>query len=172
MRRSLLTSAVITAAVVAGAVSISAASQAAGPSAAKSRTLIFHVVFSPHTIIAANNVRPKHFPIALGDENIFHDQLFSKGHHVGDELGSCVVVSVPPDPVLANCSLVVRLPGGNIAGQAPISPGPAPKDVAVTGGTGIYRNIGGDGTLVEFGNGKGRLTLHVVTFASRGPQSP
>jgi hypothetical protein len=42
----------------------------------------------------------------------------------------------------------------------------------VTGGTGTYRSIGGDGTLVEFGNGKGRLTLHVVTFASRGPQSP
>jgi hypothetical protein len=67
---------------------------------------------------------------------------------------------------------VVRLPGGNLAGQAPISLGPAPKDVSVTGGTGTYRNIGGDGTLVEFGNGKGRLMLHVVTFASRGPRSP
>ena len=37
----------------------------------------------------------------------------------------------------------------------------------MTGGTGIYRNIGGDGTLVEFGNGKGRLTLHVLSLVTR-----
>jgi hypothetical protein len=36
--------------------------------------------------------------------------------------------------------------------------GPTPKDLALTGGTGINRSIGGDGTLVEFGNGKGKLT--------------
>jgi hypothetical protein len=77
MRKSVLASAVITAAVVAGVVSLSAASQAAAPSAATSKTLIFHVVFSPHTLIAANNVRPKNSPVALGDEVIFHDQLFS-----------------------------------------------------------------------------------------------
>jgi len=33
----------------------------------------------------------------------------------------------------------------------------------VSGGTGNYRNIGGDGTLVEFGNGKGKLTLYVLS---------
>jgi hypothetical protein len=49
--------------------------------------------------------------------------------------------------------------GGNITAQFPAIAGPAPKDLALTGGTGIYRSIGGDGTLVEFGNGKGRLML-------------
>jgi hypothetical protein len=46
----------------------------------------------------------------------------------------------------------------------------APKDLPLTGGTGIYRSIGGDGTLVEFGNGKGKgkLTLHVLSLVSRG----
>jgi hypothetical protein len=153
---------------VAGVISISAASQAAGPSAAKSKTLVFDVVFSPFSQIAANNVRPPHSPVALGDELTFHDQLFSHGRHVGDELGSCVIVSIPPNPILANCSFVVRLPGGNIAAQAPAIPGPTPKDLALTGGTGIYRNIGGDGTLVEFGNGKGKLTLHVLSLVPRG----
>jgi hypothetical protein len=66
-----------------------------------------------------------------------------------------VIVAIPPDPTLANCSLVARLPGGNITAQFPAIAGPAPKDLALTGGTGIYRSIGGDGTLVEFGNGKG-----------------
>lgn len=63
---------------------------------------------------------------------------------------------------------MIRLPGGNIAFQFPNVPGPAPKDLAVTGGTGTYRNMGGEGTLVEFGNGRGRLTLHLLHFASRG----
>jgi hypothetical protein len=53
------------------------------------------------------------------------------------------------------------LPAGFLAAA-----GPAPKDLALTGGTGIYRSIGGDGTLVEFGNGKGRLTLHVLSLVS------
>jgi len=169
MRRSLLTIAVITAAVVAGAVSISAASQAAVPSAAKSKTLIFHVVFSPFSPVAANNVRNPNSPFALGDELVSHDQLFTRGQHVGDDLFSCVLVSVPPAVTLANCTAIFRLPGGNITAQTTAVPGPAPKDLALTGGTGTYRNAGGDGTLVEFAVGnKGRLTLHVLSFVPRG----
>jgi hypothetical protein len=153
-------------AVSAGAVSAGAASQAAVPSAATSKTLIFVVVFSPFTLIAANNVRNPHSPVALGDEVVFHDQLFSRGQHVGDDAGSCVVVALPQ--ILNNCSAMFRVPGGNITAQFTAIPGPAPKDVALTGGTGTYRNIGGDGTLVEFGNGMGRLTLHVLSLVPRG----
>jgi hypothetical protein len=153
---------------LAGVAVFSAVSQAAGPGAAPSKTLVFDVVFSPFSPVAANNVRPPNSPFALGDELTFHDQLFSRGHHAGDEVGSCVIVSIPPDPTLANCGLVARLPGGNITAQFPATAGPAPKDLALTGGTGRYRSIGGDGTLVEFGNGKGRLTLHVLSLVPRG----
>jgi hypothetical protein len=150
-----------------GAVAVSAASQAAEPSPAKSRTLTFDVVFSPFSLVAANNERDPSSPVALGDEVVFHDQLSSRGEQVGDEVGSCVIAAVTPE-ILANCSGVIRLPGGNIAFQFPNVPGPAPKDLAVTGGTGTYRNVGGEGTLVEFGNGKGRVTLHLLSFAPRG----
>jgi hypothetical protein len=153
---------------LAGVVSITAVSQAAGPSPAKSKTLIFDVVFSPFSPVAANNVRNPGSPFALGDEIVFHDQLFSAGQHAGDEVGSCVLVSVPPDATLANCTFIARVPGGNITAQFPSIPGPAPKELALTGGTGTYRNAGGDGTLVEFGNGKGKLTLHVLSLVSRG----
>jgi hypothetical protein len=164
----LATAATALALALASVVAASAASQAAEPGAAKSTTLTFHVVFSPLTIIAANNVRNPHSPIALGDEIIFHDKLFARGQRAGDTAGSCVIVSAPPAPGLANCTAVFRLPGGNITAQFPAVPGPAPRDVAVTGGTGTYRNAGGDGTLVEFGNGQGRLTLHVLSLVPRG----
>jgi hypothetical protein len=59
-----------------------------------------------------------------------------------------------PADFLANCGLVARLPGGNITAQFPATAGPAPKDLALTGGTGSYRSIGGDGTLSDPGNGQ------------------
>ena len=153
---------------LAGAVAFSAASQAAAPSATQSTTLTFDVVFSPLAIVAANNVRNPNAPFALGDEIVEHDQLFSGGHHVGDDLFSCVIVSVPLDAILASCTAIFRLPGGHIAAQTPAIPGPAPKDLALTGGTGTYRNIGGDGTLVEFGPVNGKLTLRVLSLVARG----
>jgi hypothetical protein len=152
---------------LAGVVAISAASQAAEPSTHKAKTLTFDVVFSPFSPIAANNVRDPNSPFALGDELVFHDQLFAKGKQVGDDLGSCVIAAVTPE-LLANCTLVIRLPGGNLTGQFVAIPGPTPREVALTGGTSSYRNAGGEGTLVEFGNGKGRMTLHVLSFAPRG----
>jgi hypothetical protein len=168
MRKVALTSAAVALVLaLAGVVAIAAGSQAAEPDPATSKTLTFGVVFSPFSLVAANNVRDPNSPIALGDEITFHDQLFSGATQVGDTVGSCVVVSITPEG-LANCSAVFRLQGGNLTAQFVATQGPAPRDVAVTGGTGSYRNVGGDGTLVEFGNGKGRLTLHVLRFAPRG----
>jgi hypothetical protein len=166
MRKSVLATAVITAAVLGGAVLAATASQAAVPSAAPSKTLFFHVVFSPHTLVESNTDNPE-APIALGDVAIFHDQLFSHGQHVGDTVGFCMVVGLAPD-FPNNCSAVFRVPGGSITAQFATAPGPGGKPIALTGGTGIYRNAGGEGTAVEFGNGKGSLTLHVLSLVPRG----
>jgi len=151
---------------VAGAVAIPVASQADGPSPAKSKTLVFSVAFSPPEFVQANNVRNPHSPFSLGDEIVFHDQLFSSGQHVGDDAGSCVLVDISPAP-LANCSEVIRLPGGSITGQFLNAPPPR-KQIAITGGTGVYDAAGGEGTLVEFGTFKGKLTLHVLSLVARG----
>ena len=85
-----------------------------------------------------------------------------------DDAFSCVVVSVPPQAVLANCTGIFRLRGGTIAFQTTAAPGPVPKQLAVTGGTGSHDNAGGDGTLTEFPNNTGTLTLHVLSLIARG----
>jgi hypothetical protein len=151
---------------LAGVVSFAAVSQAAGPSPTKSQTLNFFVEFSPFAFIQANNVRNPNSPIALGDEIVSHDQLFSHGQHVGDDAFSCVIVDASQG--LANCSGVFRLPGGTISFQTTAAPGPVPKQLAITGGTGSYDNAGGDGTLAEFPNNTGTLTLHVLSLVARG----
>ena len=61
---------------------------------------------------------------ALGDEVVFHDQLFAHGQHAGDDVGDCVIVDLTPE-LPNNCSAVFRLPGGNITTQFSSSPGPA-----------------------------------------------
>jgi len=158
----------VAAATVLGLGGVVAASTGSQPAeaATRPRTLTFDVVFSPFELVEANNQRPPGSPVALGDEIVFHDQLSTKGRQVGDEVGSCVIAAVDPE-VIANCSGVIRLPGGNITIQFPNVPGPDPKALAVTGGTGSYRAAGGEGTLIEFGNGRGRLTLHLLRFATR-----
>lgn len=129
-------------------------------------TLHFDVQFSPQALIATANERDPDSLLALGDANVFHDQLLVDGERVGDQTGSCVITALDP-LILANCSLVVRLPDGEITGQFATSPGPDPKPLALTGGTGAYRDIGGEGTLVEFGDETGTLTLELVHFKTR-----
>ena len=117
------------------------------------RTLQFHVVFSPFELV---DVGAPGF--SIGDEVVFHDQLYAGSRHVGDELGSCVVVDAAV--ALANCTMVIRLPRGSIAASFPNSPPPT-KHLAITGGTGGFGSVDGQGTLVEHGDGTGTLTLHV-----------
>jgi hypothetical protein len=78
-----------------------------------------------------------------------------------------VIVALTPQ-ILNNCSAVFLVPGGTITTQFATFPGGVPKPIALTGGGGTYRNAGGDGTLVEFGNGTGKLTLHVLSLVPRG----
>ncbi len=167
MRRTVLIAAVSALLLgLAGVLWTSDVSQADAHRSDEPTTLHFDVRFSPQALIAANNERDPNSPLALGDENVFHDLLFMDGEQVGDEVGSCVIVALTPD-ILANCSLVVRLADGDITGQFATSPGPDPKPIALTGGTGAYRDIGGEGTLVEFGDETGTLTLEVLFFDAR-----
>jgi allene oxide cyclase-like protein len=169
MSRGVITTAVIAVLVaLAGTLSAAAASPAAGPSAATSKTLAWKVVFSPPEFIQANNVRNPGSGFELGDEIVFHDQLFASGQKVGDEGGSCVIIDVRQ--LLANCTEVIRLQHGTITAQFLNAPPPT-KQLAVTGGAGAYRNVGGDGTLIEFGNGKGTLTLHLLSLLARGEEA-
>jgi len=127
MRKVALTSAAAALVLaLAGVLAISAASQAAEPSTHKAKTLTFEVEFSPFAPIAANNVRDPNSPFALGDELVFHDQLFANGKRVGDDLGSCVIASITTQELAANCSLVIRLPGGKLTGQFVAHPRSSP----------------------------------------------
>jgi hypothetical protein len=97
---------------------------------------------------------------SAGDQRTFYDVLVDrKGRRVGYSAGSCAVESVSP-PVFS-CTVTFSLPGGQLATQLLTTPGPAPKPLAVTGGTGAYRYARGEGTLVENGKRTGRVTFRL-----------
>ena len=155
----------IAALATAGTVSAATASSAASPATAQSKTLTFSVHFSSFEALHLNPHPDPKTGFGFGDELTFHDLLFSHGTQAGDEGGSCVVVDA--SQVLANCTEVIRLQQGTITAEGLSGPPPT-KHLALTGGTGIYRNAGGEATLVEFGPATGRLTLYILRFSPGG----
>jgi hypothetical protein len=131
-------------------------SSAAGSRSGQTKTLRYNVTFVNDSQIDLGARGP-----SVGDERTFYDVLFdNKGKRVGYEGGVCAVENMQP-PVFS-CSITFSLPGGQIATQLLTTPGPAPKPFAVTGGSGSYRNVRGEGTLVEYGKRKGSISFRLT----------
>jgi hypothetical protein len=123
----------------------------AGGGGGHDSVLRFDVQFSPFNYTDLGEPGP-----SPADLIVFHDVLSRGGTEVGHEVGSCVVVDADG---LASCTAVITLDdGGTIAYSLENAPPPR-KVLAVTGGSGPYRSVGGDGVLVENGDGTGTLTL-------------
>jgi hypothetical protein len=81
------------------------------------------------------------------------------GTEAGKAYASCTVVV----GTLALCHAVFVLKGGQIESQAPIRFGPAPRfTAAVTGGTGIYEGVTGQGSSVTTASGVIDQTFYLI----------
>jgi len=125
------------------------------------RVLEFDVQFSPFNLTDLGDPGP-----TPGDPIVFNDVLLVDGTPVGHEVGGCLVVDVTNGP-LASCTAVITLDGeGTIAYSLENAP-PPEKVLAVTGGSGRFKGVDGDGLLVENGDGTetsggtGTLTLYL-----------
>jgi hypothetical protein len=107
---------------------------------------------------------------SLGDQLIFADDLFAKKDDpkIGSAGGVCTVVRVADAKKFsgtAQCVVTLWLRDGQITVQGLLEfPGeglPEPFDLAVTGGTGAYRDAGGQVTVEELSDTEANLTLHL-----------
>jgi hypothetical protein len=151
MRRITLSSAALALLFMIGSVAVAGATPQSKPDDTNANTLRFDVQFSDFHLVDVGEPS-----LSLGDYTVFHDLLFSDGEQVGDEGGTCPIVDVSQG--LIHCTGTIGLSGGQIAFQGLTSTVPT-KQFAITGGTGSYQDVSGQGTLVEFGNGRGSLTL-------------
>ncbi|WP_027482932.1 allene oxide cyclase barrel-like domain-containing protein [Deinococcus pimensis] len=142
-----------------GATSTSLAGGAGAPSrATSSQTLTFDVVTSPFHLVDVGDKG-----VSVGDQTVFDDLLFKNGKRVGFDSGACTVTRVAMnerDPFRVSCVATYALPGGTIAAQGVMTNNPT-KVLAIVGGTGAYEGAHGQITFVEFGNGKGSVTINV-----------
>lgn len=116
-------------------------------------TLTFDVRFSPFNFTDLGDPGP-----SAADVIVFHDRLRMGNKAVGDEVGSCTLVNAHG---LANCTGVVRLRERGTITFAFVNAPPPHKVLAVTGGSGHFRTVRGDGTLDENGDGTGTLVLRI-----------
>jgi hypothetical protein len=134
---------------------VSLAAAASGSPAVK--TLRFGVKFVNDSEVDLGAPGP-----SVGDERTFYDVLVRRGgRSAGYAGGVCTIENFKP-PVFS-CTDTFSLPGGQIATQFLTTPGPAPKPLAIVGGTGGYRSVRGQATLIEFGKHTGTVTFHLIT---------
>jgi hypothetical protein len=119
------------------------------------RTLRLSVQFSPFFLLDLGDKG-----LSMGDEIVAHDLLVdSTGKQVGHDGVSCIVTD--PGAAEAECTATYDLPGGTITTQFLNAPPPV-KHFAVTGGSGIYRNVRGQGVLTEHPDQTGTLTFDLI----------
>lgn len=95
---------------------------------------------------------------SVGDLHVL-DDLLQGGRQVGHTGGACTLTNLArPEEA---CTITWSLPRGIITGQWLNTP-PPHKVVAITGGTGIYRNVRGEARLVEFSSEQGAVTFVLI----------
>ncbi|HST63938.1 MAG TPA: hypothetical protein VLM05_02010 [Mycobacteriales bacterium] len=167
MRRSTWLVGVVVAGVVGGgAVAASAAPEAgapaSGPAAASAHgtVLRYDIVFRPQS---ENYVDIGSPGPGVGDLLVFQDRILDRtGRQVGVEGGTCTITAILADGFQTHCVGTVSLPGGQIAFQGLVTDKPE-KRMAVVGGTGRYRDAGGELTVLELGHDEaGTLTVRLT----------
>jgi hypothetical protein len=148
--------AVITAAV--GALSVSSLTTAA--SAAETTKFTVHATTAQSVDLDVDGDGT----YSQGDQSVFSDDLTQDGKPVGTSEGVCTATRVvSKKDFTVECVVTFDLPDGQITAQAAVDAADYKKGKftqAITGGTGAYKNAGGE-MLVELVEGGSEVTFFV-----------
>jgi hypothetical protein len=100
-----------------------------------------------------------------GDQFVFRGKLFRDSERVGSTGGACVVVAVFGAKAETQCQATLRLQHGQITLQGLVTfveEESAPFTVAVTGGTGKYRNAHGEATITDQPDGSSDFVIRLT----------
>jgi hypothetical protein len=104
---------------------------------------------------------------SLGDELVFSETLYRRGHEVGTGGVVCTITQAvaPYDVLTFHCVGTLSLERGQITLQGLIEvqgeDDPGPFTVAITGGTGAFRGAGGEAVIRDVGD----RTIYKLHFA-------
>lgn len=98
--------------------------------------------------------------VSAGDQYIFSDTL--SGDAAGEDGGSCEIVGVEGGKITTNCVLSLRLPRGALTAQSLWVHGTSTLTMAITGGTGAYRNARGELVATDIGTPREAYRLRIL----------
>jgi allene oxide cyclase-like protein len=99
-------------------------------------------------------------PPSLGDSFVFSENLFRDGRRVGFDGGACTFVRVEHPPGALQCLVTARIGGDQLTVQGFAFEQPT-NVFAITGGTGRWRNAGGQAVVREVSETESRITLFI-----------
>jgi hypothetical protein len=107
------------------------------------RTLVFTEKDTTNSLVDNPPAAKNEFDLSLGDQLVFSGHLLKHGDVRGGIGAHCIVVGKKPTTV--ECEGTAKLPGGKITLQTSFqfTKNEAPTTIAITGGTGAFRNARG-----------------------------
>ena len=103
---------------------------------------------------------------SLGDQFVFSDDLSRHGESVGILGATCTLVRLDQTSATSQCLATAELPKGQIAVHGLITFSEETEDepfrLAITGGTGRYKEAHGHVTVVTVSETEERLTFHII----------
>ncbi|WP_280382613.1 allene oxide cyclase barrel-like domain-containing protein [Nocardia wallacei] len=100
--------------------------------------------------------------LSLGDTDVYSGNAIRDGRKVGQGGGSCQTLHIDGDHVLMQCAITMELERGSVTMQSTWTRGASPLDMAITGGTGEYRNARGTVRFWDIATPNERVRAEVI----------
>ncbi|MFI9052259.1 hypothetical protein [Streptomyces sp. NPDC053427] len=99
---------------------------------------------------------------SLGDMDVYSGTAITDGRRVGRGGGSCQVVHIDGEELTAQCLITIELERGSLTMQSLWKSGKSSLDMAITGGTGDFRNARGTARYWDIATPKERLRAEIL----------
>ncbi|MFF5971076.1 hypothetical protein ACFY7C_06055 [Streptomyces sp. NPDC012769] len=98
---------------------------------------------------------------SLGDMDVYSGTAIKDGRSVGRGGGTCQVIHLKGEELTSQCVITMEVAQGSVTMQSLWTKGTASLDMAVTGGTGIYRNARGIARFWDIATPNERARLEI-----------
>jgi hypothetical protein len=100
--------------------------------------------------------------VSLGDMDVYSGNAIRDGRRVGQGGGSCQTLHVDGDKVTRQCLITMELEHGSVTMQSLWTSGTSPLDMAISGGTGDYRNARGTVRFWDIATPNERVRAEII----------
>ncbi|MFD3536895.1 hypothetical protein [Streptomyces sp. NPDC058661] len=100
---------------------------------------------------------------SLGDMDVYSGTAVRDGRSVGRGGGSCQVIHVEGEELTSQCLITMEMEQGSLTMQSLWTKGAASLDMAITGGTGVYRGARGIARFWDIATPNERARLEILS---------